>query len=79
MAAVKTPQCYRKKRVMYYDASAKKAFVTERSFAKTVHYLMKTIGMLFAVSRKLNKAQEAYRTEGLKLRSLEFWKGYLEI
>lgn len=79
MAAVKTPQCYRKKRMMYYDESAKKAFVTERSFAKTVHYLMKTIGMLFAVSRKLNKAQEAYRTEGLKLRSLEFWKGYLEI
>lgn len=79
MAAVKTPQCYRKKRVMYYDESAKKAFVVERSFAKTVRYLLKTVGMLFTVSLKLGKAQEAYRKEGLKLRTLEFWKGYLEI
>ena len=79
MAAVKTPQCYRKKRIMYYDESAKKAFVVERSFAKTVQYLLKTTKMLFTVSLKLSKAQEAYRREGLKLRTLEFWKGYLEI
>lgn len=79
MAAVRTPQCYRRRRIMYYDESAKKAFVVERSFAKTVQYLLKTIGMLFTVSSKLSKAQEAYREEGLKLRTLEFWKGYLEI
>ena len=64
---------------MYYDESAKKAFVVERSFAKTVQYLLKTTKMLFTVSLKLSKAQEAYRREGLKLRTLEFWKGYLEI
>lgn len=76
---VKTPQCYRKKRVMYYDETAKKAFVTERSIEKTMRYMLKTVGMLFEISLKLSKAQEAYRREGLKLRTLEFWKGYLEI
>ena len=79
MAHAKTPQFYRMKRVMQYDASAKKAFITERSFGMSMKCLMKTIGMVFTVSFKLKKAQKAYREEGLKLRTLEFWKGYLEI
>lgn len=79
MTMVKTPQCYRKKRVMYYDEAAKKAFIAERSLKETVKYIAKTIGMLFEISFKLKKAQKDYREEGLKLRTLEFWKGYLEI
>lgn len=79
MCLVKTPQCYRKKRIMYYDEAAKKAFITERSLKKTVVYIIKVIMMLFEISFKLTKAQKAYREDGLKLRTLEFWKGYLEI
>ena len=79
MAMVKTPQCYRKKRVMFYDEAAKKAFLTERSFGKTVRYMAKTVGMLFEISFKFKKAESAYREEGLELRTLKFWKGYLEI
>ena len=79
MTAVKSPQTYRMRRVMYYDASARKAFITERSIGKSIKYLIKTIGMLFEISFKLTKAQKVYRQEGLKLRTLEFWKGYLEI
>ena len=79
MSLVKSPQCYRKKRVMFYDEAAKKAFITERSLGKTVRYIAKALSMLFEISLKLKKAQRAYREEGLKLRTLEFWKGYLEI
>lgn len=79
MSLVKSPQCYRKKRVMFYDEAAKKAFITERSLGKTVRYIAKTLSMLFEISLKLKKAQRAYREEGLKLRTLEFWKEYLEI
>jgi len=79
MSAAKTPQFYRKKRVMHYDAAGKKAFITERSFGKSMKYLAKTIGMLFVISFKLKKAQEDYRRDGLEFRTLEFWKGYLEI
>lgn len=70
---------YRKKRVMHYDVSAKKAFITERSFGTSVSYIFRVIGMCFKIDAKLAKAQEAYRTEGLKLRTLDFWKGFLSI
>ncbi|MDE7179348.1 MAG: glycosyltransferase [Lachnospiraceae bacterium] len=79
MSAAKTSQFYRKKRVMHYDAAGKKAFITERSLGKSMKYLAKTIAMLFVISFKLTKAQQAYREDGLELRTLEFWKGYLEI
>lgn len=79
MAKVKTPQCYRKKRIMHYDEAAKKGFITERSFGETVRYMAKAVAMLFEISFKLTKAQKEYREEGLKLRTLEFWKGYLGI
>lgn len=79
MSAARTPDFFRKKRVMHYDASARKAFVTERSLGLSLQCVFKTVCMLFAVSFKLGKAQRAYREEGLKLRTLEFWKGYLGI
>lgn len=79
MCLVKTSQCYRKKKIMFYDEAAKKAFITERSFKKTIAYLIKVIMMLFEISFKLTKTQKAYRRDGIKLRTLEFWKGYLEI
>lgn len=79
MTAVKTPQCYRRRRIMYYDESARKAFVVERSLGQTVRCLAKMIGMLFVIHVRLKGAQKAYREEGMRLRSLEFWKGYLEI
>lgn len=79
MAAPKTVQCYRKKRVMFYDAAAKKAFITKRSFSASVKYLCKTAIMMLTVHFKLKKAQQAYRTEGLTLRSLDFWEKYLEL
>lgn len=77
MASPRTVQFYRKKRVMHYDAAAKKAFITKRSVGKSVKYLFQMIGMLFLVSFRLKKAQQMYRAEGKKLRTLAFWKGYL--
>jgi len=79
MSAVKTPQCYRRRRIMYYDESAGKAFVAERSRGKTVQCLLQMIGMLFVISVRLKAAQRAYREKGMRLRTLEFWKGYLEL
>jgi len=77
MTAVKSPQTYRMSRVMYYDASARKAFIAERSFSKSVQGIWKTILMVFAVNSKLKRAQNEYRTEGVKMRTLEFWNKYL--
>ncbi len=77
MTTPNTVQFYRKKRVMHYDVAGKKAFITERSLKDSIKYLFKTIGMVLEVSFRLKGAQEKYRTEGMRLRSLEFWKVYL--
>lgn len=79
MSKAKTCQFYRKKRVMHYDPAGKKAFITERSVGKTMKFLGKTIGMLFEISFKLKKAQNEYRKNGFKLRTLNFWREYLDI
>lgn len=79
MSFAKTPMFYRKKRVMHYDEAAKKAFITERSVMLSLKYIIKTTGMLFVIMFRLKNAQKKYRTDGLELRKLEFWKQYLEI
>lgn len=79
MAAPKTVQCYRKKRIMHYDAAGKKAFITKRSVITSLKCLCKTTKMMFLVCFKLKKTQQKYRTDGLKLRNLEFWNRYLEL
>lgn len=79
MASPRSVQFYRKKRVMHYDVTSKKAFITERKFTTSMKYMFKTLGFMFMVPFRIKKAQQAYRTEGLKLRTMEFWKGFLGI
>ena len=62
---------------MHYDVTSKKAFVTEKSFGTSLKYIFKTLGVVCVTPFKIKKAQTAYRTEGLKLRSLEFWNEFL--
>ncbi len=77
MAAPKTVQFYRKKRVMHYDAAGKKAFITERERWTSVKYVLRTIGMMLTVCVQLKGVQKKYRTEGMQLRTLAFWREYL--
>lgn len=77
MSAPRPAQFYRKKRVMHYDVTSKKAFITKKSFGTSLKYIFKVVGMVCVVPFKLKKAQNAYRTEGLRLRTLEFWNGFL--
>lgn len=77
MSAARPALFYRKKRVMQYDVTSKKAFITEKSVGASLKYLFKAIGLTMVTPFKLKKAQQAYRTEGLKLRTLEFWTEFL--
>ena len=77
MASPKTVQFYRKKRVMHYDAAAKKAFITERNVGQSVSCLLRTFGMMLHISFRLKKVQQKYREEGKQLRTLAFWTRYL--
>lgn len=77
MSACRTVQFYRMKRVMHYDITSNKAFITQKSIGKTFRYLFQVFGLLCLLPFKLKKAQRAYRTEGMKLRTLTFWEQYL--
>lgn len=79
MGAARPALFYRKKRVMQYDVTSKKAFVTEKSFGASVRYMCKALGLVCVLPFRLKKAQELYRTEGKRMRTLEFWKGFLEL
>ena len=77
MSSVQMGQVYRKKRVLQYDVTSRKGFVVEKSLGTSLKYIFKTLGAAITIPFKLKKAQEAYRTEGLKLRTLEFWDEFL--
>lgn len=77
MASARPAQFYRKKRVMQYDVTNKKAFITEKSVGTSIKCIGKVIGLVCVIPFKLKKVQKAYRTEGLRLRTLEFWNGFL--
>ena len=77
MSSVQMGQVYRKKRVLQYDVTSRKGFVVEESLGTSLKYIFKTLGAAITIPFKLKKAQEAYRTEGLKLRTLAFWDEFL--
>ena len=70
---------YRKSRILYYDLATEKGFVTKYDKAEAERCKRELKAMLQRVEKELPKAQELWRTEGLKLRTLEFWKEYLGI
>lgn len=77
MASLKSVMFYHKRRVMHYDVASKKAFVTEKNGKEAWRCIFKTLRLYLSLSGPLKRAQRSYREEGLKLRTLEFWKGYL--
>ncbi len=79
MAKARPALSYRKKKVMYYDITSKKAFVCEKSTGRAFACVFKSLGLCMVVLFRLKGAQQAYRTEGMQLRTLEFWNGYLDL
>lgn len=77
VADLKSVMFYRKKRVMHYDVTSKKAFVTSKTGREAWRCIFKTLQICRKISRQMPGAQKAYREEGLKLRTLEFWNMYL--
>lgn len=77
VADLKSVMFYRKKRVMHYDVTSKKAFVTAKTGREAWRCIFKTLQICRKISRQMPGAQKAYREEGLKLRTLEFWNEYL--
>lgn len=68
---------YRKRRVMHYDEASGRAFITERSFVKTVKYIYRVMAMCLINRVEWKRTLKKYRRDGKRLRMLCFWKDYL--
>ena len=79
MASVRGVHFYRRSRVMNYEITSNRAFITERSLAQTIQSLCKVLQTIVVTVRNYERANKAYQAEGKRLMTLKFWKSYLQI
>ena len=70
---------YRAKRVLQYDVTSGKAFVTEKSAWVTMMYLIYLLRMTSKIMIKFNKAESEFRNMSSLLASEDQWVRYLQI
>jgi hypothetical protein len=69
---------FRAKRVMHYDVTSKKAFITEKDLGKSMKCLWRLVRLLCKVWATYDSATEQFRNNASELMSEEFWRRYLE-
>ena len=70
---------YRVKRVLNYDYSSRRAFVTEKSIKETIRLMYKLWKIQLKSRWKYRKTVKKYLDRGNELMKLDFWKKYLDI
>lgn len=70
---------YRAKRVMQYDVTSQKAFITEKDTKETLHYLWLLFKEAYKINREFDDAFRKFGEEAGRLQTEDFWRGYLEI
>lgn len=79
MASVRGVHFYRRKRVMNYDITSNRGFLTERSVVQMFRSLLQVARMLPLINRNFEAARRAYQAEGKRLMEKQFWKRYLRM
>lgn len=79
MATCRPINFYRAKRVLQYDVTSKKAFVTEKSIRKSIAYLFHLLGMTGKILFGFDGAMKRFQQEGTVLMREETWRNYLHI
>lgn len=70
---------YRAKRVMQYDVTSQKAFITEKDTKETLHYLWLLFKEAYKINREFDEAFHKFGEEAGRLQAEEFWKKYLDL
>ncbi len=70
---------YRVKKVLNYDYSSRKAFITEKSIKETMRLMFMLWKIQLKSRWKYKKTVKAYLNRGKELMELDFWKKYLDI
>ncbi len=79
MAGIRPYNTYRAKRILNYDESSKKGFVTKRSKTMMIKKMLETFKVMIELDRKYTKVTREYKRRCSEIQSLEFWKRYLGI
>ena len=79
MASCRPINFYRAKRVLQYDVTSGKAFVTEKKLGKTIAYLVKLCSMTYIVVTKFDSSFGEFGRTGPDLFQQENWEKYLGI
>lgn len=83
-ATVSMAQCrpinfYRAKRVLQYDVTSKKAFVTEKRIGNSLKYLLRLLPMTCKVLSRFEKSKAKFQSEAQQLMTEEQWMAYLQM
>lgn len=70
---------FRAKRVLQYDATSQKGFITEKRIGKTLYYLIRLIPETWNVLNHFDAACESIRREAHELMTAAAWKNALQI
>jgi len=71
--------CYRAKRVLFYDVTNKKAFAVEKSIRKTFLYLSRLSGITWKILFSFKNAMKRFRKEVHGLTATKSWREYLNL
>lgn len=77
MALCRPVNFYRAKRVLQYDATSGKGFVTEKSFMGMIRCIGKLVSMICKVIVKYDRATEILRRDIKVVLTEDFWRNYL--
>ncbi len=77
MTGCRSINCYRARKVMFYDSYRKTIFITERDVFKTISLLLKMYCIELEIYRKFDNAVISFRKECGDLFKEEQWKSYL--
>ena len=79
MAKCRPYNFYRAKRVLQYDVTSKKGFVTEKKIGKTIASLWKLTRMSAKTFVCFQRAKEQWKKDAAILQKEDFWNAYLNL
>ena len=79
MSGIRPFNAYRVNRLLNYDVTSQKGFVTERNTGLAFKKLFATFTVMREIDKKYEKVTNEYRQRRGEVQSLEFWKRYLNI
>ena len=70
---------FRRKSILHYDELVQRGFVTDRNNLLAIKYLFQLILCCLLIDIKMTSAKHRWARDGIYLRTLDFWKKYLEL